>query len=246
MKTKAHGGGWVRWLLLVGGCLILGGLIWVYPLVKDALLCEAVPTPNQTYDRLLATAKRSLRSSGAWHLQGPNTDLEVVGVRASEAFGPIAVDGMEVQLLERVYLPVLTDRSEALYDVNVTGITSRNTQPRLQRPVGRSLESSFVEDGMHYWVAKGSRSISVYDSNQPPVLHWRSAVILAGVSGDRRPPSFDPVPTYQIDVFSHGAWSGCFAAWHDGSVSSVRWFSTDQNGNSPGSPRHMDTDKLDL
>lgn len=243
MNSKAV---WVWSILSASACLVAIGFLPDHRLAKRAPLFQKPPQFNDTYDRLATVAKQKFRKGGVWRVMGANEALEIAEVLPEDAFGLIKVGGMQVQLMSRVYFPVLTDRPVPLYGVYLLGTGTSKEDLRLMSPPGRKVELLDRDRRVGSWLAKPTTPIQQRLESRSDISEWRSATVIHSGRSLKRPPIFEPVPAYQVDMFENGVCTGTFAAWCGDMVSSVRWYSTGDSGQKEGKPTEKSTEVVDI
>lgn len=220
--------------------LVAFGLSRLGPIVR---LRAIYASENDSYYSLLDKA-RSLFDSRTWVKSSGGETLAIVGCSTQEAFGPIRIKGLRPKLIERLYMPLLTDRPDPLYMVVVTSQSPADGTPVVDWPPGRTVEHLSIW-GNDYLISPPARMLSPSREMPATSAHWRAVRILASESPGRGA-KFDPPPDYQVDVYNDAVWEGVFAAWSNPKLDHATWQPTDANGGFLGPPAGFEPKPLTI
>ncbi len=164
-----------------------------------------MPNPNPSYYDLRDAACAAFPDVG--RSAPSNVDIDIAGVQPSKAFGPIKVQGVEVQMIERAYLPLISDRSDPLYEVYVDGTATHRSNPQIRLPELRSVFADRTEDGVDFWCSCPQHKL--HQKSSAGFRRARRTAVAIKPSGFEAssPPNLSRMPGYQADFFRGGIWT---------------------------------------
>ena len=195
------------------GILVSGGYQY-YLLITRGLLISQVPNTNEIYEEIAGTARKALREQKVFQMNDLNCDVQLVGVPRAQALASFAATGLDVQLIERIDISKLTDKSESLYIVHLTGHTAiKRLKPEIVKPRRFSLTIDDKVNNWWHWLCIVDKALGEQTPSSGKSSIWECALIVNS-SSDGSGSKFNPSPDYQMDTFSGGNWLASFAAWN--------------------------------